>query len=112
MKENYGRTPLWWAAANGHEAVVKLLLATGQVEADSKDKHSRTPLSRAATNGHEAVVKLLLATGQVEADSKDNYGQTPLRMPKGKRRRKSEGRRCGESKMRMRRAVAGAGLWK
>jgi ankyrin repeat protein len=24
-KDNRGQTPLWWAAANGHEAVVKLL---------------------------------------------------------------------------------------
>jgi ankyrin repeat protein len=24
-KDKYGRTPLWWAAGNGHEAVVKLL---------------------------------------------------------------------------------------
>jgi hypothetical protein len=25
----YSRIPLWWAAANGHEAVVKLLLEKG-----------------------------------------------------------------------------------
>jgi ankyrin repeat protein len=24
-KDSNGRTPLWWAAGNGHEAVVKLL---------------------------------------------------------------------------------------
>jgi ankyrin repeat protein len=24
-KDRYGRTPLWWAMQNGHEAVVKLL---------------------------------------------------------------------------------------
>jgi ankyrin repeat protein len=24
-KDNCGRTPLWWAAGSGHEAVVKLL---------------------------------------------------------------------------------------
>ncbi|RYP43045.1 hypothetical protein DL770_011882 [Monosporascus sp. CRB-9-2] len=70
LKDSYGRTPLSWAAANGHETIVKLLLAEG-VEADSKDdEYGRTPLSWAAERGHEAIVKLLLAKG-VEADSKD-----------------------------------------
>jgi ankyrin repeat protein len=63
----------------GHEFVVKLLLATGQADADSKDSNHRTPLWWAAANGHEAVVKLLIATGQVDADVKDSeYSQTPL----------------------------------
>ncbi|KAL8367828.1 hypothetical protein RB599_003644 [Gaeumannomyces hyphopodioides] len=73
-----GQTPLLWAAANGREAVVKLLLATGKVDVDSKDKRGRTPLSWAAENGHEAVVKLLLATGKVDVESKDDSGRTPL----------------------------------
>jgi ankyrin repeat protein len=41
---------------------VRLLLATGQVDADSKDRWGQTPLSRAAEGGHEAVVRLIQQT--------------------------------------------------
>jgi ankyrin repeat protein len=75
-RDNYGGTPLWWAAAKGHEAVVKLLLE-GRADIDSKDDYGQTPLSRAAASGHGAVAKLLLE-GRADVDSKDNYGETPL----------------------------------
>ena len=77
-KNTYGRTPLSYAAENGHEAVVKLLFEKG-ADLESKDNEfGRTPLSWAARNGHEAVVKLLLEKG-ADLESKDNeYGRTPL----------------------------------
>ena len=62
--KEYGQTPLSWAAGNGHEAVVKLLLEKG-AGLETKDKYGQTPLSWAAGNGHEAVVKLLLEKGAV-----------------------------------------------
>lgn len=69
-KEEDGQTPLSYAAEYGHEAEVKLLLADGRVDLDSKDyRYGHTPLLWAAYKGHDAVFKLLLAIDQANPDS-------------------------------------------
>ena len=73
-----GHTPLAWAARNGHEGVVKILLGQEEVNPDKPDNHGRTPLSRAAEGGHEGVVKILLRREEVNPDKPDNEGRTPL----------------------------------
>ena len=74
-----GQVPLLWAAENGDDAVVGMLLAKDDVDLKIKDYSGQTPLSWAAKNGHEAVVKLLLEAGKVDVDSKGGkYGRTPL----------------------------------
>ena len=59
--------------------MVKLLLATGRVDPDSKDYYNRTPLSFATEKRNEMMVELLLATGRVDLNSKDTvYGRKAL----------------------------------
>jgi len=57
----YGQTALSWAAYNGHEGIVKLLLEREDFNPNSSDKFGQTPLTLAAKNRHDPVVKLLHA---------------------------------------------------
>lgn len=78
LKDIYGQTPLLFAAWNGHEAVVKLLLAKEGVDLNSKDCQNQTPLLWAAKSGNKAVVKLLLAKEGFDPDSKDEENRAIL----------------------------------
>jgi ankyrin repeat protein len=72
-------TSAWHIAALlGLEAVMRMLLAKGDVDLDSKDNYGRTPLLWATREGHEAVVRLLAERDDVVADSNDRHGRTPL----------------------------------
>ena len=73
-----GKTPLLWAAKNGHEGAVKLLLELEDVDPDRPDNQGSTPLSWAAYHGHEGVAQLLLGQKDVDPDMPDEQDSTPL----------------------------------
>ncbi len=75
-KDGYHSTPLHWAARNGHQQVVELLLVDG-AEVNVVSRYGSTPLHLAAEYGREAVTRLLLAKG-AQLDLKGRYGSTPL----------------------------------
>ncbi|KAK6518749.1 hypothetical protein TWF506_005888 [Arthrobotrys conoides] len=84
-KDSEGCTPFCWAAKEGHEEVVRFLLAQPGIDLEVKvgaryyGDRGRTPLSYAAEAGHVGVVKLLLETGRVDLDPvRPRAGRTPL----------------------------------
>ncbi|KAL7953228.1 putative ankyrin repeat protein [Trichoderma compactum] len=59
----YDRTPLWWAASEGHAEIISILIESG-ADPDRPDSYSgRRPLHVAASHDHPAAVATLLKAG-------------------------------------------------
>ena len=71
-------TPLAWAAQNGHESVVEILLKQGDTDPDKACRFNQTPLFLAAWGGHVGIVKILLERDGVNLNRVEKYGRTPL----------------------------------
>ncbi|CCT73748.1 related to ankyrin [Fusarium fujikuroi IMI 58289] len=78
VKDDFGRTPLPYAAEYGHKDTVELLMKHTDTDTDFADEQGRTPLSWAAGRGHVDVLKVLLNCPAVSANSKDSHSQSPL----------------------------------
>ncbi|KAI0972746.1 ankyrin [Xylaria arbuscula] len=75
--EEFGNTPLFWAAQMGHDGVVKLLLDNNaDIEGTIKEMNF-TPLFVAAAAGRHTTVKLLLENN-ADPEARDMLGMKPL----------------------------------
>eukprot|EP00842_Homolaphlyctis_polyrhiza_P005638 jgi/Hompol1/6075/HPOL_002756-RA len=81
-----GNTPLHMAAANGHMAVLELLLGVGASNGNNSagaqiveaaNEEGSTALHWAALNGHGDAVRLLLANG-ARPTTKNRAGKSPM----------------------------------
>ena len=87
-KDSCQNTPLWWAAWQGHHAVVELLLSQGHVNVNNRGvqrykynlrfHQSATPLGEAAYWGKDDVVRILIEREDVDMNLPDGGGSSPL----------------------------------
>jgi ankyrin repeat protein len=76
-KNVLGYTPLHFAAEQGHNEIVELLIANG-ADVNARNQWGRTPLHQAA-NGHNEIAELLITKG-ADVNAKIEDGGTPLDM--------------------------------
>ena len=58
MYDQHGRTPIHFAALNGHSEVVKIIISYTQIP-NVADLYGMTPIHLATKNGHANVVQVL-----------------------------------------------------
>jgi ankyrin repeat protein len=75
-RDEWGRTPLSWAAEIGLTETVKLLISNG-ADAKSRDNRGETPLHEACLSGRKEIAELLISKG-ADVNAKDKRGQAPL----------------------------------
>ena len=83
-EDSTGRTPLWWAARQGHEAVVDLLLSQNHVNVNNRGRSccssmwDYTPLGIAVATGRDKTSELLIKHEDVNIDLACGDFQSPL----------------------------------
>lgn len=78
IMDSKDRTALFYAADNGREEVVKVLLFTEDIDPNLEDRWGNTPLYQASLKGHYGVVEFLLSTDSVDPNEENIDGETPL----------------------------------
>lgn len=78
---NFGITPLHWAADHGNKVIAELLIEKG-ANINAKDNDGKTPLYGAGEEKNQYMYDLLIAKG-ANPKIKDNEGNLPVRPEKG-----------------------------
>ncbi|KAL3459648.1 ankyrin repeat-containing domain protein [Aspergillus heterothallicus] len=66
ITDSFGRTALLWAARNGHDLVVQILLMAADTICDWRDLAGASALELAVTYGRDGVLRLLLQDGRID----------------------------------------------
>lgn len=77
LKDPLGMPLLSWAAARGHQAIVRLLLSSG-ADINAQDRTGQTALSAAARFGKDEIVDQLIVAGANVNLAGDKYQLSPL----------------------------------
>ena len=77
VSDNYGQTPLHFAAYHNETEIIKILLENG-ANPNLKNKNGKTPIHLLAMYGPAKSMKVLLNYGQADVEIADNDNQTPL----------------------------------
>lgn len=75
--DNFGETPLHYAAKKGHQTIL-LFLIQNNAKTNEKNREGNTPLHLAVSNGHERCTKALIFCSEDGVNDKNNIGNTPL----------------------------------
>ena len=82
----YGKTPLWMAAASGHDAIVTALILAGANPDAADSVNGLKPLHEAAKNGHAGVIRVLLEAGvdPLTPKTRESPGRRFAQLPRNK----------------------------
>lgn len=77
-KSQYGNSPFYYAAGNGHYEIVKYLSSLPNVDINAKNSDDLTALHYAAKRGHLKVVKFLCGLPNIDVNADCNRNEYPI----------------------------------
>eukprot|EP01056_Protomagalhaensia_sp_Gyna25_P005773 Protomagalhaensia_sp_Gyna_25__5772@NODE_840_length_2524_cov_5_675252_g662_i0_p1_GENE_NODE_840_length_2524_cov_5_675252_g662_i0NODE_840_length_2524_cov_5_675252_g662_i0_p1_ORF_typecomplete_len693_score86_01Ank_4/PF13637_6/3_8e07Ank_4/PF13637_6/1_7e12Ank_4/PF13637_6/0_00028Ank_2/PF12796_7/1_4e13Ank_2/PF12796_7/1_2e06Ank_5/PF13857_6/0_00017Ank_5/PF13857_6/0_0045Ank_5/PF13857_6/1_7e09Bromodomain/PF00439_25/1_2e21Ank_3/PF13606_6/1_8e03Ank_3/PF13606_6/0_0004Ank_3/PF13606_6/0_0099Ank_3/PF13606_6/4_1e06 len=78
IPDDFGQTPLFYAAREGHTACLQWLVSRCSLDPSHVDNASQTPLFYAARDGRLDTIVWLVEKTQVDINHVDGNGETPL----------------------------------